>query len=176
MSIDEENKLGKEFLTSVNRELPTIDDSFVNEYLTDLGEYIGQYQETKPFALNFYVAKDSQLNAFAGPAGHIFIYTGLINIMDEVDELASVISHEIGHVSVRHLSGQAEKSKLVGLGTMAGVLAGALLGGDVADALIVGSVAAGSQVMLSYSRDDEREADQLGFKRPIWPDSNRLPS
>jgi len=165
MSIDEENKLGKEFLASVNRELPTIDDSFVNKYLTDLGEYIGQYQETTPFALNFYVAKDSQLNAFAGPAGHIFIYAGLINIMDEVDELASVISHEIGHVSVRHLSSQAEKSKLVGLGTMAGVLAGALLGGDVADALIVGSVAAGTQVMLSYSRDDEREADQLGFKK-----------
>ena len=111
MSIDEENKLGKEFLASVNRELPTIDDSFVNEYLTDLGNYIGQYQDTKPFALNFYIAKDNQLNAFAGPAGHIFIYSGLINAMDKVDELASVISHEIGHVSVRHLSSQAGKEQ-----------------------------------------------------------------
>jgi beta-barrel assembly-enhancing protease len=165
MSIDEENKLGKEFLTEVNKEVPVIDDPFVNDYLKDLGDYIGQYQDKKPFTLNFYIAKDSQLNAFAGPAGHVFVYSGLINAMDEVDELASVISHEIGHVSVRHLSSQTEKSKLVGLGTMAGVLAGALIGGDVADALIVGSVAAGNQVMLSYSRDDEREADQLGFKQ-----------
>jgi len=164
MSIDEENKLGKEFLASVNKELAIIDDAFVNQYLTDLGTYIGQYQDKKPFALTFYIAKDPQLNAFAGPAGHVFIYSGLINIMDQVDELASVVAHEIGHVSVRHLSGQAEKSKLVGLGTMAGVLAGALIGGDVSDALIVGSIAAGTQTMLSYSRDDEREADQLGFR------------
>lgn len=164
MSIDEEGKLGKEFLASV-RGLPLIDDAFVNKYLSDLGNYIGQYQDSKPFALNFSIAKDSQLNAFAGPAGYVFVYAGLINSMDEVDELASVISHEIGHVSVRHLSRQAEKGKLVSIGAMAGMLAGALLGGDAGEALMVGSVAGGTQVMLSYSRDDEREADQLGFKK-----------
>lgn len=164
MSIDDEAKLGKEFLVSVNKELPLIDDTFVNEYITDLGNYLGQYQDTKPFSLNFYIAKDNVLNAFAGPAGHVFVYSGLINAMDQVDELASVIAHEIGHVSVRHLSSQAEKSKLVGLGTLAGVLAGALIGGDAAEAIIVGSMAAGTQKMLSYSRDDEREADQLGFR------------
>lgn len=163
MSIDEEEKLGREFLASVNRELTVIDDTFANEYLTDLGNYLGQYQETKPFALDFYIAKDSQLNAFAGPAGHVFIYSGLINAMDDVDELASVISHEIGHVSARHLSSQLEKATLVSIGTVAGMLAGALIGGDAGEAIMVGSAAAGTQKMLSYSRDDEREADQLGF-------------
>jgi len=165
MSIDEESKLGKEFLTSVNKELVIVDDAFVKEYITDLGNYLGQYQETKPFSLNFYIIKDNQLNAFAGPAGHVFVYSGLINAMDQVDELASVISHEIGHVSVRHLSSQAEKSKMIGIGTMAGILAGALIGGQAADAIIMGSMAAGIQKQLSYSRDDEREADQLGFKK-----------
>lgn len=165
MSIEQEDNLGREFIASVTRELPIIDDDLVNEYLTDLGNYLGQYQDTKPFPLNFYIAKDSQLNAFAGPGGYIFIYSGLINAMDQVDELASVISHEIGHVSVRHFSRQAEKSTLLTIGTLAGMLAGALIGGAAGEALIVGSQAAGTQTMLSYSRDDEREADQLGFKK-----------
>jgi len=137
MSIDEESKLGKEFLISVNKGLPLIDDAFVNEYLSDLGNYIGQYQDTKPFNLNFYIAKDNQLNAFAGPAGHIFIYSGLINAMDQVDELASVISHEIGHVSVRHLASQQDKYTKVAFGTLAGMLAGVLIGGDAGEALLV---------------------------------------
>jgi len=164
MSIDEEAKKGKEFLESI-KGFPTIDDAFINQYLADLGNYIGQYQETKPFQLNFYVADDSQLNAFAAPAGHIFIYSGLINSMEQTDELASIISHEIGHVSVRHLSKQMEKGSMVSLGTVAGMLAGILIGGDAGEAVMLGSVAAGTQVMLSYSRDDEREADQLGFKK-----------
>lgn len=165
MSIDEETKLGKEFLLSVNKELAIIDDPFVNEYLSDLGNYIGQFQDTKPFDLDFYVAKNSELNAFAGPAGHMFFYSGIINAMDEVDELASVISHEIGHVTARHLAGQQDKYSKVAFGTLAGMLAGVLIGGDAGEALLVGSSAAAQQAMLSYSRDDEREADQLGFKK-----------
>jgi beta-barrel assembly-enhancing protease len=165
MSIDEETKLGGEFLTSVKKEVPLIDDTFVNDYITDLGKCLEQYQDTKPFPLNFYVIKDNQLNAFAGPGGYVFVYSGLINAMNQVDELASVISHEEGHVEARHLSSQADQSKLVTLGTLAGVLAGALLGGQAADALIVGSMAAGVQKQLSYSRDDERQADQMGFKK-----------
>jgi len=165
MSIDDENKLGKEFLESVKKELATLDDTFVNQYLTDLGNYLGQFQDNKPFGLTFYVTKENQLNAFAGPAGYIFIYSGLINIMDEADELASVISHEIGHVSSRHLSRQSDQGQLASIGVMAGMLAGALIGGDAGEALMIGSYAAGTQAMLSYSRDDEREADQLGFKK-----------
>ncbi|MBN1625320.1 MAG: M48 family metalloprotease [Deltaproteobacteria bacterium] len=165
MSIEDEYKLGREFLESVDKELATLDDTFVNQYLTDLGNYLGEFQDKKPFALTFYVAKENQLNAFAGPAGHIFIYSGLINIMDEVDELASVVSHEIGHVSRRHLSRQAEQGQLASIGVIAGMLAGALIGGDAGEALMIGSYAAGTQAMLSYSRDDEREADQLGFKK-----------
>jgi beta-barrel assembly-enhancing protease len=165
MSLDDETKLGDEFMMSVKKEVPLIDDAFVYDYMTDLGNYLGQYQDTKPFPLDFNVISDNQLNAFAGPAGHIFVYAGLINAMDQIDELASVISHEEGHVEARHLSSQADKSTLIGLGTLAGVLAGALIGGQVADALIVGSMAAGIQKQLSYSRDDERQADQMGFKK-----------
>jgi beta-barrel assembly-enhancing protease len=165
MSIDEESKLGDEVMMSVKKEVPLIDDAFVNDYITDLGNYLGQFQDTKPFSLDFYVIKDITLNAFAIPGGHIFFYAGLINVMDQVDELASVVSHEEGHVEARHYSTQADQGKMIGLGTLAGVLAGALIGGQAADAIIMGSMAAGIQKQLSFSRDDERQADQMGFKK-----------
>lgn len=164
MSIDEETKLGEQFMSNVKNQIVFIDDDFANEYITDLGNYIAQSIETKPFPLNFYLINENQVNAFATYAGHIFVYAGLINIMDDADQLAGVMAHEMGHVVARHLSRQSEQSKLVGIGTMAGVLAGAMIGGEVADALIVGSLAAGTQTMLSYTRDAEREADQFGFK------------
>ena len=164
MSIDEETKLGEQLMANIKNEIEFIDDEFANEYLNSLGNYIAQSLETKPFPLNFYLINESQINAFATYAGHIFFYAGLINIMEDSDELAGVMAHEMGHVVARHLSRQSEQGKLVGLGTLAGVLAGVLIGGDAADAIIVGSLAAGTQTMLSYSRDDEREADQYGFK------------
>ncbi|MDB9822411.1 M48 family metalloprotease [Deltaproteobacteria bacterium] len=164
MSIEQEEKLGKELLESVRQQVELVDDAFAEGYINALGNYLIKPLESKPFTFNFYIIKDNQMNAFAGPGGHIFIYTGLIEAMDEIDELAAVICHEIAHVSLRHISDRAEKNTLVGLATMAGVLAGAMLGGEASDAIITGSMAAGQQMMLSYSREDERQADQVGFK------------
>jgi len=108
MSIDEESKLGDEVLTIIKKEAPLIDDDFVNNYITGLGNHLLQYQDSKPFSLNFYVIKDSTLNAFAIPGGHIFFYAGLINIMDQADEFASIVSHEEGHVEARHYSSRVD--------------------------------------------------------------------
>jgi predicted Zn-dependent protease len=120
--------------------------------------------ETKHFPLNFYIIKNNSLNAFAAPGGHIFVYSGLVEVVDSAHELAAVICHEIGHVSARHLAQRLEQNKKIGLATMAGILAGVLIGGPVAEALVTGSVAAGIQTQLQYSRKDEQQADQLGFK------------
>ena len=72
--------------------------------------------------------------------------------------------HEIAHVSARHLAERIEQSKKINLGTLAGVLAGALIGGQAGGAVMAGSAAAGIQTQLQYSRNDELQADQLGFK------------
>jgi predicted Zn-dependent protease len=108
--------------------------------------------------------RDNNLNAFAGPGGHIFFYTGLIDLMDDVDELAAVMAHEIGHVSARHLSNRIEQNKAMSIAVLAGMLAGALMGGKAGGAIATGTMAAGIQKQLSYSREDERQADNLGFK------------
>ncbi|MBW2609799.1 MAG: M48 family metalloprotease [Deltaproteobacteria bacterium] len=164
LSIEKETILGRQFLGNIRKHYDFLDDDFVDGYINDLGEYLVRPLKTKHFPFHFYIIKDNDLNAFAGPGGHIFMFAGLIEAMDKVDELAAVLCHEIGHVSARHLSHRIEQSKKMGLATMAGILAGTLLHGQLSEAIITGSMAAGIQKQLSYSRDDERQADQLGHK------------
>jgi predicted Zn-dependent protease len=195
LSIEEEREAGEKFKDEVRRQVTMFDDDFCDDYINDLGQYLTNFLETKSFPFHFYIVKENELNAFAGPGGYIFFYTGLIQGMDSVDELAAVMAHEIAHVSARHISERIEQNKLVTAATLAGVLAGMLLGGKAAGALVTGSVAAGIQKQLSYSREDERQADQLGFKymdeagfdpggmavtlkkleRATWVDSNAVP-
>jgi predicted Zn-dependent protease len=164
MSTEEEREAGEEFRANVRRQLDLIQDDFANDYINDLGQYLTKALDTKPFPFEFYVVKDNTLNAFAGPGGYVFVYTGLIDPMDSVEELAAVMSHEIGHVSARHIAKRIEQNKAMTIAVLAGMLAGALMGGKAGGAIATGTMAAGIQKQLSYSREDERQADTLGFK------------
>jgi len=195
LSIEEEREAGEKFSEAVRKQVAMFDDDFCDAYVNELGQYLTKFLETKFFPFHFYIVQENDLNAFAGPGGHIFLYTGLIRGMDSADELAAVMAHEIAHVSARHISERVEQSKLITLATLAGVLAGVLIGGKAAGALMTGSMAAGVQTQLGYSRDDERQADQLGFKymdqagfdpggmvvtlkrleRAMWVDANNIP-
>lgn len=164
LSIDEEMALGKKFLAEIRKNYQLSQNAFANDYLNALGQYLLKSLKTKPFPFHFYIIKDNTLNAFSAPGGRIFFYSGLIDDMDSCDMLAGVMGHEIGHSAARHLSQSIEQNKKLGLATLAGVLVGILMGGGAASsALITGSVAAGIQTQLHYSREDERQADQLGF-------------
>jgi len=164
LSTEDERIAGEEFQAAVRRQLEMLHDDFASDYINGLGQYITKALETKPFPFQFYVVQDSDLNAFAGPGGHVFFFTGLIAMMDEVDELAAVMAHEIAHVSARHIAHRIEQNKAVTLAVLAGMLAGALMGGKAGGAIATGAMAAGIQKQLSYSREDERQADGLGFK------------
>lgn len=164
LSPEEETELGERFLISVSPHYEFADYPYLVQYVNDLGTYLGRQIEVPYFPLNFYVIKENSINAFAAPAGHVFIFSGMIKVLDNVDELASILAHELGHVSARHLASRVERSKKIGMAMMAGVLAGILAGGKAAGALITGSIAAGIQAELGYSREDERQADQLGFR------------
>ncbi|MBW2116503.1 MAG: M48 family metalloprotease [Deltaproteobacteria bacterium] len=156
--------MGEEFLVQIRKHFEFADDDFANKFFNDLGHYLIRPMDPKYFPFNFYIIKSNDLNAFAAPGGHVFFFSGLIENMDSIDELASVICHEIGHVSARHIAQRIEQNKKITIATLAGVLAGILIGGPAAGAIITGSQAAGIQAQLNYSRDDERQADQLGFK------------
>lgn len=164
LSVEEERQAGEKFLAQLRNRFQFLEDEFANEYLNELGHYLIRPLETQHFPFRFYIIKDNTLNAFAGPGGHVFFFSGLIEVMEQIDELAAVVCHEIGHVSARHLSHRIEQNKKIGLVTLAAVLAGAMLGGKAANAIVTGAAAASIQAQLNYSRDDERQADQLGFK------------
>ncbi len=164
LSIEDEKATGEKFIARVRSQFELVEDDFANDFINDLGQHIAKFVETKHFPFHFYIINHHTLNAFAGPGGHIFFYTGLIDAMDTVDELAAVISHEIGHVSARHLAHRIDQNKKIGIASMAGMLAGVLIGGKAAGAIMTGSMAAAAQKQLAYSRNDERQADQLGFK------------
>jgi predicted Zn-dependent protease len=163
LSIDQETKEGDKFITEVRKYFEIVDDPYLNGFMQDLGQYLVKSVETRPFKFHFYILKNEELNAFAGPGGHIFIHTGLIRAMDEIDELAAVMCHEIAHVTCRHISQQVDQATKLGYGTLLGLLAGALIGGEASEAIMTGSLAAAQQKQLSYSRDAERQADQAGF-------------
>ena len=164
LSIDAEEKMGREFVMQVRRHFALLDDDFANQYFNEMGQYLIRILETRHFPYHFYIIKDNTLNAFAAPGGHVFFFSGLIDTMESADELAAIMCHEIGHVYARHMANRMEQSKKIGIATLAGILAGVLIGGEAAGALMLGSMAAGIQTQLHYSREDERQADQLGFK------------
>lgn len=164
LSLEDEKAMGKEFLAEVQKHFTFLDDPFPRQYLQRLGDYLAQKGQVRDFPLRFFIIKDGTLNAFAGPAGYLFVFSGLIDAFQDADQLAAVVAHEIGHVSARHLSQRLEQSKRIGMATMAAILAGALIGGELATAVMAGATAAGLQAQLHYSRNDERQADQLSFQ------------
>jgi predicted Zn-dependent protease len=103
ISIQKEEELSREFLSVVFRHYKVMDAVVIVNYINDLGQKILAAFPPHPFKYHFYVIKDDSLNAFASPAGHIFINSGLIQAMENEEELAGVISHEIAHASLRHI-------------------------------------------------------------------------
>ncbi len=163
LSIEEEKSLGQKFVSQIYQYFDLVNDEFCVKYINDLGQYLIKGLPSRPFPFHFYIVKDKTLNAFAAPGGHVFVFSGLIIAVDRVDELASVMCHECGHVSARHISERIEQGKRFGMMTLASLLLGVLLGGDAGSALINSSMAASMQAQLHYSRNDERQADQIGF-------------
>jgi len=110
----------------------------------------------------FKVIEGESPNAFALPGGYVFIYTALLEIADEEDELAAAMAHEIAHVAARHMTKQATKSQIVNL---AGVPVGVILGGGIGGAVARQGAAAGlPAVFMHFTRQDESEADYLGVQ------------
>lgn len=166
LTTSEERELGEKFISYVKKRFELVEEPSVVNYVNRVGQRILDECDSPPFDFHFYVVKEDVYNAFAGPAGHVFIYSGLLVAMDSEDELAGILAHEIGHVVGRHISQQIEQSKKIGLATLAGVVAGVFLGGSPAasSAITTGSIAAGQSLSLKYSREHEVEADQMGIK------------
>lgn len=167
ITISEEEKLATEFMGYIKKTNRIITDPDIDEYINRIGKKIAKKFPNPPFQCNFYVFREDSYNAFAGPGGHVFVNSGLIEAMDSEDELAGIIGHEISHVYLRHISNRIDYSQKVSVGALAGIVAGVLLGvggaGAAASAITAGSMAAGQSLTLAYTRENEVQADQIGL-------------
>src|SRR6185436_6069748 len=144
-----------------------VDDPEVSEYLAALGSRLSQASIGARQDFEFFAIRDPSINAFALPGGFIAVHTGLISTSETESELASVLSHEIAHVTQRHIARMLGQQQQMQMPMLAALAAAILLGRsrpDLASGAAVAAQAGAVQTQLSYSRDFEREADRLGFR------------
>jgi predicted Zn-dependent protease len=164
LSIEEEKKIGEKFLKAAMSQLRLIQDPEVVGYVDRVGQDVVKHLDFHHFPYHFYVVDSSALNAFAAPAGYVFMNRGLIEIMDDEGELAAILAHEIAHVQSRHIAQRMARARTLNLAALGGMLAGIFLGGEAGAAAIAGSQAGATSAMLNYSRQDEEEADRKGLR------------
>lgn len=164
-TIDDENKLGKEFYEKLEKGNALSKNEKANAYLIALGERILSHSDKAPFEFKFSIVRSSAINAFATPGGYVYINQGLINLVENEAQLAGVLAHEIAHVNGRHIAEIVDKSTMINIASLAAILAGAFLGGsgDAAAAVTSFSIAAATTLTLKYSRDHEEAADRTGM-------------
>lgn len=164
LSATEEQKLGREFMRQIQQQLPFINDLELTTYLNQLGAALVRNSDQPGRKFRFYLVEDNSLNAFAVPGGHITVHTGLITTTRHESELASVIAHEIAHVTQSHIARMIARNKRTNIPAMAALIAAILLGGQAGTAAIMGTQAALAERQLQYSRNFEEEADAIGIQ------------
>ena len=168
LTYSKEEAFGREFAKYVETHMEIIRDPYISGYVETIGQRVLASFPPQHLKFRFKVIKSDVYNAFAGPGGHIFLHSGLLAAMESEDELAGILGHEIAHVTSRHIAQKLARQKKISFVTMAGVVAGFLLGAGgsatAAQALTYGSLAAGRAAELAYSRENELEADEKGLK------------
>ncbi len=175
MTSASERRLGDRIAREIYRDPDYIDDPVLAEYVQGIwqpllaaararGDLTGELDER--FAWQVMLGRDRTVNAFALPGGYLGLHLGLIAVVGSRDELASVMGHELSHVTQRHISRlmskQGQQTPWMIGAMILGILA-ASKSPDAGSALIVGGQAVAAQNQLNFSRDMEREADRVGF-------------
>jgi predicted Zn-dependent protease len=178
-SVMDEQQLSRRFEAEVRAQYRLVTDDVVVEYVERIGQRIVAAAGPQPFAYEFAVIDDPEINAFAGPAGHVYVNTGTILGARTVAELAGVVAHEVGHVVERHVAENYGKQRAANVGRQAAVLGGGLVFGQAG--ATAASLATGlglATVLNSFGREAEREADDFAVQ--VLPragyDPNGLPS
>ena len=160
LTIAQERKLGEEFSREIRKEVVLLRDSVVTGYVERIGQDLVRAAGPQPFPYYFYVVDDDEINAFAGPAGHIYVHTGVILKARNVAELAGVIAHEVGHVAKRHIAHNYGRQRNTGIAHQGAVIAAGVLGGSAAaGAANLGGALASAAYLNKFGRDAERESD-----------------
>lgn len=163
MSAEQEKALGAQAAEQVKQEIGLVEDPALNAYIAAIGDRLAQDSPRQDVEYRFYVANMEEPNAFALPGGYIYVSRGLLALSNSEDELANVLGHEIAHVAARHAAQRQTRATGVGLLTVLGTIFAANQGGAAAaqQAQQLGQVL-GAGLIASYSRDQERQSDEIG--------------
>jgi len=173
-----ERRVGDQVMREIRRDPDYLDDPVLLEYLQSIwvpllaaaranGNITADIDSR--YAWEAFLVRDRSVNAFALPGGYVGVHLGLIAMTGSRDELASVLAHEMTHVTQRHIARSITNSKRQSLLSLAAMILGVIAAGransaDGMSAVVAGSQAAAIQGQLNFSRDMEREADRIGFQ------------
>lgn len=163
----EEKEFGEAFFRSLHSQVVINQDSEIQQYIQTIGEKLVAHSDTPSYPFHFFVVLENDINAFAGPGGYIGVNSGLILMTDAESELASVMAHEIAHVTQRHLYRSYEASSRLSIPMAAATLGAILLGTQSAAAgqAAIMAIQAGSvQFQIDFTREHEAEADRVGMQ------------
>ena len=165
----DEPAIGRAYFRNMRQQGQVVEDPLLNEYLQDLGSKLSSKVQDGDFVFNYFFVPQNSINAFAMPGGYIGIHTGLCVAADNESQLASVLAHEISHVTQRHISrqigDQVPSSIQGGLILLGAILIGAMSGNsDVVEAGAMVAPSIMSQNQIDFTRDMEVEADAIGIK------------
>jgi predicted Zn-dependent protease len=177
LSVGNERRLGDQIMREARRDPEYLDDPVLLEYIESIWQplvaaarQIGQIDADtdRAFAWEAFLVRDRSVNAFALPGGFVGMHLGLIAITTTPDQLASVLAHELSHVTQRHIARSIAPQQQASMVALASLLLGILAAArannpDVANAAIMGGQGAAIQSQLNFSRDMEREADRIGY-------------
>jgi len=163
-STRELEQLEKEFVQQINQSESVERNPLGNQYLNHIGKKLAHSGGIK--SPDFFIVKSNEINAFAGPGGHIGINSRLILTTNNESELAAVMAHEIAHVRLHHLYSMIEHQKQMRIPMLASLLASAALSAinpTVGMGAMMGSMSGFSQDNINFTRSKEKEADRIGI-------------
>jgi len=163
-----ELKLGKRFMRQIRAQVPLIEDIQVVEYIEALGSRLAvNIDSPENHEFTFFVVNSASINAFAIPGGFIGFNSGLIDAMNNEDQLAAVVGHEIAHITQRHHARSISSGTRSRLTTAFAVLAAVLIGQSnpqAGQAALAAGLAASQQSLINFTRANEYEADRVGIE------------
>jgi predicted Zn-dependent protease len=165
LSVPEERRLGAEMQREIQNEVIFLRDRVVNDYVAGIGQEIVRASGPQPFEYHFQVVEDEEINAFAAPAGYVYVNTGTLLKARNVSELAGVIGHEVGHVARRHIAQNYNRMRNTGIARQAAVIAAGVTGGNLGAgaANLLGGLA-GLAYVNSFTREAEADADAFAVE------------
>jgi predicted Zn-dependent protease len=166
ISLDKEVLIGDALMRQLRGQAPIINDPLLDEYIQDIGNRLVAQADNVKFPYKFFILNSPDINAFAFFGGHIGIHTGLIFNARNESELASVLAHEVSHVTQRHIARSIEarqKSSPLQIASLLGSILIAAVNPEAGMAALSVSNAASAQSSINYTRQNEKEADRVGI-------------